>query len=102
MDVRHLCALVLLGCGTGVVLLSALALLLLRVPYGRLHALTPATSLGLPLVALALAVETGPGRAAVKILFVALLSAVAGPVTSTALGRAVAREEEPAGKEPAV
>lgn len=89
----HLCAQVLLGCGVAVLLLSALALVVLPGPYARLHALAPATSLGLPLIALALALETGAGRTAVKLLFIALLSAAAGPVTSMAIGRRAAQEE---------
>ncbi|MFJ8849333.1 monovalent cation/H(+) antiporter subunit G [Streptomyces sp. NPDC102437] len=90
---RHLSALVLLGCGVAVLLLSALSLVVLAAPYARLHALAPATSLGLPLIALALALETGAGRTAIKLLFIALLSATAGPVTSMAIGRSSAQEE---------
>ncbi|MCQ4042692.1 cation:proton antiporter [Streptantibioticus rubrisoli] len=91
MTVRHVCALVLLVLGVAVLLLSAAALIALPRPYGRLHALTPATSLGLPLVALALAVETGPGRSAVKLLVIAALTAVGGAVTTMAIGRATAQ-----------
>ncbi|MEU6996404.1 monovalent cation/H(+) antiporter subunit G [Streptomyces sp. NPDC046465] len=88
---RHACALALLTAGVGVLLMCALALLVLDRPYGRLHALAPATSVGVPLVALAAAVETGPGRAALKLLFIALFSAVGGPATTTAVARAQAR-----------
>jgi monovalent cation/proton antiporter MnhG/PhaG subunit len=91
MTARHLCALVLLVLGVAVLLLSAAALIVLPRPYARLHALTPATSLGLPLVALALAVETGPGRSAVKLLIIAALTAVGGSVTTMAIGRATAQ-----------
>ena len=102
MTPRHLCALVLLAAGTAALLLSALALVVLPAPYDRLHALTPATSLGVPLVALALAVETGPGRAAVKLLVVAALVAAGGPATTMAIGRALHHEQTPrSGKEAA-
>ena len=87
MSVRHLIALVLLVAGTAVLLLSACALLVLPGPYARLHALAPATSLGAPLIALALAVDTGPGRAAVKLLAIGALLAVSGPITTMAIGR---------------
>ncbi|MDI5969208.1 monovalent cation/H(+) antiporter subunit G [Streptomyces sp. SL13] len=110
MTIRHLVALVLLTAGTAVVLLSALALVVLPRPYGRLHALSPASSLGAPLIALALAVQTGPGRAAVKLLAIAVVLAVGGPVTTMALGRATAQHEntdrapgpapDPEGKQP--
>lgn len=99
MTVRHICALVLLVLGMAVLLLSALALVVLPRPFGRLHALTPATTLGAPLVALALAVQTGPGRAAVKLLVVAALIAAGGSVTTMAIGRATAQRENPPEKE---
>ncbi|MCX3058571.1 monovalent cation/H(+) antiporter subunit G [Streptomyces beihaiensis] len=66
MTIRHLCVLALLFAGTGVLVLSAVCLVALPRPYQRLHALAPASSLGVPLVALAAAVASGPGRAAVK------------------------------------
>ncbi|MDF3288180.1 cation:proton antiporter [Streptomyces silvisoli] len=93
MTFRHICALILLTLGVAVLLLSATALIVLPRPYGRLHALTPATSLGVPLVALALAVETGPGRGAVKFLVIAALTAVGGPVTTMAIGRGTAQND---------
>jgi monovalent cation/proton antiporter MnhG/PhaG subunit len=93
MTIRHICALVLLVAGTAVLALSALAFLVLPRPFGRLHALAPATSLGAPLIALALAVQSGPGRAAVKLLVIAALIAVGGPVTTMAVGRATAQHE---------
>jgi multicomponent Na+:H+ antiporter subunit G len=93
MEARHVCALVLLVAGIGVLLLSALAFTVLPRPYARLHALTPATSLGAPLVLLALAVETGPGRSAVKLLVIGALIALGGPVTTMAIGRATAQHE---------
>ncbi|OIJ96216.1 hypothetical protein BIV25_19725 [Streptomyces sp. MUSC 14] len=93
MTARHVCALVLLVTGTGVLLLSAVGLVALPRPYQRLHALTPASTLGTPLVALALAVETGPGRAAVKLLLVAVIVGLGGAVTAMAIGRATAQHE---------
>lgn len=93
MSVRHLCAVVLLLAGVGVLALSAVALLVLPRPYARLHALSPAASLGTPLVVLAAAAETGPGRAALKLLFIALLSAAGGAVTTMALARAQLRAD---------
>ncbi|MFF3644111.1 monovalent cation/H(+) antiporter subunit G [Streptomyces sp. NPDC002564] len=98
---RHVCALALLTAGVAVLLLSALALLVLDRPYGRLHALAPAASIGVPLVALAAAVETGPGRAAVKLLVLALVSAAGGPATTIAVARAQARGPVPPREEAA-
>jgi monovalent cation/proton antiporter MnhG/PhaG subunit len=92
MTVRHVCALVLLVAGTGVLLLSAVGLVALPRPFQRLHALTPASTVGGPLVAVAMAVETGPGRAAVKLLLVAVVVALGGAVTAMAIGRATAQQ----------
>ncbi|PYC61039.1 hypothetical protein C7C46_33830, partial [Streptomyces tateyamensis] len=63
-------------------------------PYLRLHALSPASSLGAPLISLALAVETGPGRGAAKLLVIGALLAVGGTVTTMAIGRTTLRREE--------
>jgi monovalent cation/proton antiporter MnhG/PhaG subunit len=90
MGPRHVVALVLLALGAAALVVSAVALVVLPAPFARLHALAPATSLGAPLIALALAVDTGPGRAAVKLLFIGGLLAVAGPVTTMAVARVTA------------
>lgn len=85
-------AAVLLGAGTACVLASAAALALLRGGPERLHALTPASGLGVPLIACAVALEQGAGRAAVKTLLIGLLFAVGGTVTTIAVGKVVAEE----------
>lgn len=87
----HVLALVLLWCGVAALLLSAAALAVLPTAYGRLHALAPATSLGVPLVCLGLAVDAGAGRAAVKLLFIGALTAVSGPVITVVIGRTIVR-----------
>jgi multicomponent Na+:H+ antiporter subunit G len=94
MDVRHGFAVALLMCGVAALLLAALGLVALPTPYTRLHALAPATSLGVPLICLALALDAGPGRAAVKLLFIGALTAVSGPVISVVISRTMAREGE--------
>ncbi|KQV17480.1 MULTISPECIES: monovalent cation/H(+) antiporter subunit G [unclassified Kitasatospora] len=99
MTPRHLAALVLLVAGVAVLVLTALALVVLPAPYLRLHALSCATSLGAPLVVLALAVETGPGRAAAKLLVIGALLAAGGTVTTMAIGRATVLLEEAQPKE---
>jgi multicomponent Na+:H+ antiporter subunit G len=87
----HVLALVLLWCGFAALLLSAAALAVLPTAYGRLHALAPATGLGVPLVCLGLAVDAGAGRAAVKLLFIGALTAVSGPVATVVIGRTIIR-----------
>jgi multisubunit Na+/H+ antiporter MnhG subunit len=87
----------LLWAGVACVLLSALALV--RLPGGlpRLHALVPACA-GLPLIAAAVAVDQGAGRAAVKTLFVGALFACGGTVTAVATGRATLQAGEGGGE----
>ncbi|MEU7028417.1 monovalent cation/H(+) antiporter subunit G [Streptomyces sp. NPDC014779] len=93
MEVRPVCAAVLLTAGVAVLLLAVLALHVLPGPYARLHALAPASSLGAPLVVLAVAVAEGPGRRAVGLLVVAVLLVVGGALTAPALGRCTAQHE---------
>ncbi|GAB7184387.1 hypothetical protein ATKI12_4218 [Kitasatospora sp. Ki12] len=93
MTPRHVIVLVLLWAGTGCVLLSAAAVLRLRGTLMRLHALAPASVAGVPLIAAAVAVDQGPGRAAAKTLFIGLVFAVGGTVTTIAVGRAARQAE---------
>ncbi|MFF4793969.1 MULTISPECIES: cation:proton antiporter [unclassified Streptomyces] len=94
MTPRHVTVLVLLWAGVGCVLLSAVAVLRLRGTLMRLHALAPPSCAGIPLIALAVAVDQGVGRAAVKTLFIGLVFAVGGTVTTIAVGRASQQAEE--------
>ncbi|MFC8719864.1 cation:proton antiporter [Kitasatospora sp. NPDC057198] len=91
MTSRHVLALVLLAAGSGALLLAAAALVRLPGRYLRLHALSAASTLGVPLTAAAAAVETGPGRAAGKLLLIGALVLAAGPVTTMAIGRLTVR-----------
>ncbi|KDN87554.1 cation:proton antiporter [Kitasatospora cheerisanensis] len=92
MTGRHAVALVLLSAGSAALLLAGAAFARLPGRYLRLHALSAATTLGAPLTAAALAVETGPGRAALKLLLIGGLVLAAGPVTTMAIGRLTARQ----------
>jgi multicomponent Na+:H+ antiporter subunit G len=96
MSGAHVLALTLLWCGAAALLLAAVALAVLPTAWGRLHALAPASGLGVPLVCLGLAVDAGAGRAAVKLLFIGALTAVSGPVVTVAVGRTVIRTGGPA------
>ncbi|WP_241741075.1 monovalent cation/H(+) antiporter subunit G [Streptomyces sp. L2] len=87
----HVAAVVCETAGTVVVVASALAALAMRHVYNRLHFLTPATSLGAPLIAVALVLENGWGlTAGLDILIVALL-ALSAPVLEAATARVVAQ-----------
>lgn len=58
----------------------------------RLHFLTPATSLGAPLVGLGLAVDTGWHLATAMTLATVAVTAAAGPVLAAATARVAAAE----------
>ncbi|WP_055588919.1 monovalent cation/H(+) antiporter subunit G [Streptacidiphilus griseoplanus] len=90
---EHIVVLVLLWAGTGLVLLSAVSLALLPDRFQRLHALAPAAGLGVPLIALAVAVDQGVGRAALKTLLIGALLAVGGTVGTMAVGKATLEAE---------
>lgn len=92
---RHAVALGLGTAGSAALVLAAVAVVLLPGPFARLHALACAGSLGAPLVALGVAVDAGPGRAAVKVLVIGVLLAVGGTVTTMAIGRVTVLAHDP-------
>jgi multisubunit Na+/H+ antiporter MnhG subunit len=85
--------LVLLWAGIAAVVLSGLGALTLRRVYNRLHYLTPMTSIGAPLIGLALAIGNGWGLTTAGDLFDIFLLALTGPVLEAATGRAAAQRE---------
>jgi len=92
---RELLVDVLLVLGCSAVLLSCVALLRLPQLAGQLHGLAPAGTIGVPLVCAAVAVDQGVGRNAGKVLIVALVLLVTGPVAATVTARAAARSTHP-------
>lgn len=95
MSVRAVLVAVLLVLGCAAVLLSCVAVLRLPRLAGQLHALAPAGTIGVPLVCVAVAVDEGAGRSAGKVLIVALVLALTGPVVATATARAAAQSTDP-------
>jgi multisubunit Na+/H+ antiporter MnhG subunit len=94
MDPHTIVVLVLLGLAALTVVLSAVGLLRTPDPLGRLHFLTPVTSVAAPLVGLSYWVDEGMGLAAGLVLLVVGLLALTGPPLSSAIARATAEEEE--------
>ena len=90
---------VLLFVGVGVVVASALAALWLRGLFVRLHYLSPATSLGGPLIGIALGIRNGWGLTTGLVLVTVLILAVSGPITAVATARVMAQREGIAGTE---
>lgn len=79
--------------GLAVVVLAALGALVLRRVYPRLHFLTPMTSVGTPLIAIALGIQNGWGLTTGEILLIAGLLALTGPVLADATGRLAAQQD---------
>ena len=85
--------LVLYAAGLAIVVLSSFGALAMRRIYGRLHLLAPMTSLGAPLIGLALAIQNGWGLTAGEDLLIVALLAVTGPVLTSATGRLAAQRD---------
>ncbi|SEG84123.1 Na+/H+ antiporter subunit [Actinacidiphila yanglinensis] len=94
MSGTHIAVLVLLWAGVASVLLSVAALIRLRGPLMRLHALAAASCLGLPLLAVAVALQEGAGRAAVKSLLIGLVFAAGGTASAIAVGKVTSEAEK--------
>lgn len=92
MSPAHVAAAVLLWAGVTVVVASSLGMLVFRDTLQRLHYLTPVTSLGVPLIGLALAVENGWGLTTAQLLFITFLVVVTGPVLGSATARLVGEQ----------
>jgi multicomponent Na+:H+ antiporter subunit G len=87
----HTIALVLVGLGCVVIALSVVgAVVVVDDVFVKLHFLTPVTSLGAPLVAVGLCVESGQPWVIAELLVIALLLALSGPVLESATARVAA------------
>jgi multicomponent Na+:H+ antiporter subunit G len=83
----------LLSASLFITVLSAVGALMLRTTFGKLHYLTPTTTVAGPLFGAAIVVHTGWGiTAGLQILIVALL-ACSGPVLEMAIGRVEAQRQ---------
>ncbi len=99
----HDVALGLVAAGTVVIVLAAIgAVVAPGDVFTRLHFVTPVTSIGGPLVAAGLCVESGQPWVIAEVLVIALLLFVSGPVLEASAARAAAQdrgietEEQPA------
>jgi multicomponent Na+:H+ antiporter subunit G len=79
--------------GLAVVVLAPLSALTMRQLFSRLHFITPMTSLGAPLIAVALGIQNGWGLTTGLILLIVFLLAITGPVLEAATGRLAAQRE---------
>lgn len=79
--------------GVAVVVVSTLAATLLSSVFDRLHLLTVTTSLGSPLIAGGLAIESGWNATTASIAVVAAVLVVTGPAMSASTARLTAETE---------
>jgi multisubunit Na+/H+ antiporter MnhG subunit len=84
---------VLVTAGVLVTVCSALAGLLLRRTFLRLHLLTPVSTVAAPLIGLGLAVANGWSLTTATDLLVAAVMALTGPALGAATGRLVAQHD---------
>ncbi|KAA9150309.1 monovalent cation/H(+) antiporter subunit G [Amycolatopsis acidicola] len=84
---------VLVYAGVAVVLLAAAGMLRARALLTRLHLLSPASTVGAPLIGVGLAGENGWHLGTAAILLTVLLLAVTGPVLQSAAARLAANSE---------
>jgi multisubunit Na+/H+ antiporter MnhG subunit len=87
MSAHHAAALALLVTGCAMLLFSVAGLLAMPDTFGKLHALAPASTLGGPAIAVSVAIDEGIGRATVKFLVIAAVTAAGGAVATMATGR---------------
>ena len=97
--ILHDLMLACLVAGLGIVVASCLLALRLRHPYARLHAITPVTSAGSPLIFVALGLHNGWGLTMGLDILIAALLAITGPALEVATGRLLAQREGRVGRE---
>jgi multicomponent Na+:H+ antiporter subunit G len=84
---------VLLYLGVAVIVASALSAFWLRGAFVQLHFLSPVTSLGGPLIGIALGIANGWGLTTGLILLIVFLLAFSGPAIAAATARVLAQRE---------
>lgn len=80
---------VLLAVGVAVIAASSLGVAVLDDPMHRLHLVTPAALIGVPLVAASAVVSDGFGPSGLAAVAVALTAVVSSPLLSQALARSI-------------
>jgi multisubunit Na+/H+ antiporter MnhG subunit len=89
----------LLAAGSLIVVASAVGTLLAKDFYRRLHWLTPVTTIGGPLIGLALAIANGWSLTTAIILLTVGLLAITAPVLTSTVGRVGAQHDDLVGDE---
>lgn len=89
----YVAALTLVIAGTVIVVAACLAALAFGDFYRRLHCTTAVTSLGVPLVAIGLSVDSGANLTTASILLPVALLFLTSPILSAAIARSRAQAE---------
>jgi len=89
----HAAGVALAATGTAIMIASALAAVAAPTTFARLHYVTPLTSLGGPLLAVGLSVDSGANLTTASILLPTALLFLCGPILTAAVGRAVLQRE---------
>jgi len=87
VSAHSLAGLALAAAGVLVCVVAALGALVPRDLLDRLHFVTPVTSVGIPLIGLGLAIDTGWHLATALILVIVAVVAGTGPLLAAATGR---------------
>jgi len=94
MSAAHVAALVMVVAGTAIIVAACLAALVAADSYRRLHYATPISSLGGPLIAVGLAVDSGANLTTASILLPMALLFFSSPILSAAVAKTIALREE--------
>jgi multicomponent Na+:H+ antiporter subunit G len=89
----HVASVVLVSLGTAVIVAACLGALVAPDVFSKLHYSTPITSLGGPLIAIGLSVDSGANLTTASILFPAALLFFCSPILSAAIGRCAAKTQ---------
>jgi len=84
---------VVLAVGVAVTVASALAMFTVRRVEDRLHYVTPVTSLGVPLIGAAIALDGGLSLASGEVILIVALQALTGAALASATGRLIGQRE---------
>lgn len=93
MSALHALTLACYALGVVLTVLAAVAALVLSDTLDRVHLLTLATTLGVPLVGLGLALQNGWSMTTATVVFTCALLALSGPVLTAATGRVTAQRQ---------
>ena len=89
----HVAVIALLAVGVALVVLSAIGVAVIGAAFTRLHLITPASTLGVPLICVAVMLDQGTARLSLKVGIIALLSLIGQPAVTAATARALARSD---------